>query len=269
MTATLSGRILITGATGGIGQAIARAFAAQGAELILTGRRAEVLEPLARELGATTLVADLADRDALARLAEAAGPLDVCIANAALPATGRLDELEQDEIDTILEVNLAAPIAMSKALLPGMLERGRGHFVFISSLSGKVASPMASMYNATKFGLRGFSLALREDLHRSGVSSSVVLPGFISEAGMFHDSGVKLPRGVGTRTPAQVADGVLRAVREDRAEVIVAPFGLRFGAEVAGIAPGLGARMGRRLGADEIARGLAAGQRDKRPTAGR
>jgi short-subunit dehydrogenase len=260
-------RVLVTGATGGIGQAIARAFAASGAELVLSGRREDVLVPLARELEAQSAVADLADRADLNRLIADAGAVDVLVANAALPGSGLLVDLAQAQIDATLEVNLAAPIALARALLPGMLERGHGHLVFISSLAGKAASPAASLYNATKFGLRGFALGVREDLHGSGVSASVVLPGFISDAGMFHDSGVTLPRGVGTRTPDQVATAVLTAVREDRAEVTVAPLGLRLGSELAQLAPAFGARAQRRLGGGRVARRLAGAQAPKRPPA--
>jgi uncharacterized protein len=260
----VAGRVLVTGATGGIGHAIARAFASRGASLLLTGRRTDVLEPLARELGAETLACDLADRGDVERLAEAAGPVDVLVANAALPATGVLTELGQDEIDRILEVNLRAPVTLARMLAPGMVERGRGQLVFVSSLSGKVASPASSMYSATKFGLRGFSLGLRADLAPKGVGVSVVLPGFISDAGMFADAKIELPAGVGTRTPDQVAAGVIRAVERNRAEVEVAPLSLRIGAAFASVAPGIAASVSKRLGSDRIATELAAGQAYKR-----
>jgi uncharacterized protein len=262
MTA-LSGRVLVTGATGGIGHAIARAFAAAGSELVLSGRRTDVLEPLARQLNAQTIAADLGVRSELDRLVAEAGAVDIVVANAALPGTGFLVALSQEEIDAVLEVNLRAPIALARAVLPGMLERKRGHVVFVSSLSGKAASPVSSMYNATKFGLRGFALAVRQDLHGTGVSASVVCPGFISDAGMFHESGVQLPRGVGTKTPEQVAAAVLKAVARDRAEINVAPFGLRLGADFANFAPGISAFVQRKSGGDEIAHGLAAGHAEK------
>ena len=221
----LSGRVLVTGATGGIGQAIARTIAARGATLILSGRRMEVLEPLASALGARAIACDLASREDVQRLIAEAGELDVLIANAALPASGAFTELTQEEIDRMLEVNLRAPIALAHAVAPAMVARGGGHIVFVSSLSGKVASPASSIYSATKFGLRGFALGLREDLRPHGVGVSVVLPGFIRDAGMFADAGVELPRGVGTRTPDDVAAGVIRAIERNRAEVEVAPLG--------------------------------------------
>ncbi|WP_249009640.1 SDR family oxidoreductase [Conexibacter sp. DBS9H8] len=263
--AGLSQRVLITGATGGIGEAIARRFGADGAALVLSGRRIGQLERLAGELDAQTIAADLSVRAEVTRLAATAGTVDILIANAALPGTGLVADMTQESIDTILEVNLRAPIALARALLPGMLERGRGHIVFVSSLSGKVASPAASLYNATKFGLRGFALGLREDLAGRGVSASVILPGFISDAGMFHDAGITLPRGVGTRTPEQVADAALRAVRRDRAEVIVAPLALRLGSDLAAIAPGLSAWVQRRAGGTGIAYDLAEAQTGRRP----
>src|SRR5436305_6316736 len=184
----VSGNVLITGATGGIGHAIARAFGRRGAKLLLTGRRAEVLEGLAAEVGGRALACDLALRDDVGRLAVEASEIDVLVANAGVPATGVLTALTEERIDRILEVNLRAPIALAHALAPGMIERGRGHMVFVSSLSGKAASPASSIYSATKFGLRGFALGLREDLRPHHVGVSTVLPGFISDAGMFADA---------------------------------------------------------------------------------
>ena len=115
------------------------------------------------------------------------------VANAALPASGRVEDFEPEEIDRAIDVNLRAPIQLTRALLPGMLERGRGHVVLVSSLSGKVASPRSGIYSATKFGLRGFAAGLREDVEPRGIGVTVVFPGFVSEAGLFAESGVRLP----------------------------------------------------------------------------
>jgi short-subunit dehydrogenase len=260
----LSGSVLLTGASGGIGHAIARAVSDRCESLILTGRRADVLEPLAAELAARLIVSDLASRADVARLIDEAGRVDVLIANAGVPATGLLVELTQDEIDRMLEVNLRAHVALARALAPRMIERRRGHMVFVSSLSGKAVAPASSVYSATKFGLRGFALALREDLRPHGVGVSTVLPGFIREAGMFVDSKASLPPGVGTRSPQEVARAVITAVERDRAEVGVAPLHMRVGASIAGVAPALAAAVSRRLGSEGLAAEIAAGQRDKR-----
>jgi uncharacterized protein len=263
----LAGRTaLLTGATGGIGNAIARALAAQGAHLILTGRRAGVLDELAAELDARALVCDLSQREEVARLADealAAGA-SLLVANAAHPASGLLVDLTQEQIDLMLEVNLRAPIALARSLAPAMIERGSGHMVFISSLAGKAASPSSSVYSATKFGVRGFALGLREDLRAHGVGVSAIFPGFIRDAGMFADAEMDLPRGVGTKTPQDVAAAVIRAVRRNRAEVEVAPVGLRIGTSFAAVAPELAAAVSRRMGSHQIATDLTAGQLDKR-----
>jgi short-subunit dehydrogenase len=260
----LDGRILLTGASGGIGQAIARSVAERGASLILTGRRTELLEPLAEELGGRALPCDLASREDVARLADETADVDVLIANAALPASGLLMDLTQEQIDRMLEVNLRAPVALARAFAERMAGRGRGHIVFLSSLSGKAASPASSVYSATKFGLRGFALGLREDLRPHGVGVSVVLPGFIRDAGMFAEAGIELPRGVGTRSPEDVAAAVIHAIDRNRAEVEVAPSSLRIGANLAAVAPGFASAVSRRMGGERIATNLAHGQRDKR-----
>ena len=195
--------VLLTGASGGIGQAIARALDERGAKLLISGRRGEQLERIAADLGGrpTALAADLTLAADATALAERAGAVDVLVANAALPASGPIVDFTPEEIDRALDVNLRAPVQLTRALLPGMVERGNGHVVLVSSLAGKVASVGSSLYSATKFGLRGFAAGLREDLHGTGVGVTVVFPGFVSGAGMFADSGVRLPRGVGTRTP--------------------------------------------------------------------
>jgi short-subunit dehydrogenase len=259
-------RALVTGATGGIGNAIAHALHERGARVLLSGRRREALDELAAELGerAEVLVADLSERGAPAELAEAAGAVDVLVANAALPASGRVEDFDPDQIDRALDVNLRAPVQLTRALLPGMLERGRGHVVFVSSLSGKAASPRSGIYSATKFGLRGFAAGLREDVEAKGIGVTVVFPGFVSEAGLYAESGVKLPPWVGTRTPEQVAAAVVRGIERERAEVDVAPLGLRLGTRIAALAPVTAARVQRRLGSERIADALAEAQRGKR-----
>jgi short-subunit dehydrogenase len=260
----LQGRtVLLTGASGGIGRAIARALDARGARVLLSARREDVLERVRAELGGRPrcLPIDLSDPAGAAVLAERAGDVDALVANAGLPASGRIERLSTDEIDQALDVNLRAPIQLTRALVPGMLERGRGHLVFVSSLSGKVASPRGSLYSATKFGLRGFAAGLREDVEPKGVGVTVVYPGFVSNAGMFAASGARLPPWVGTRTPEQVAEAVVSGIEGERAEIDVAPLTLRAGSLVASLAPVTVARLQRRLGSVGVADSIAKGQR--------
>jgi short-subunit dehydrogenase len=257
-------RVLLTGATGGLGQAIARGLHARGAILTLTGRRAEVLEPLAAEVGGRVIVSDLAEADAPARLLAEAGEIDVLVANAGLPGSGRLNSFTPEEIDRALDVNLRAPMLLAHGLTEAMVARGRGHLLFMSSLSGRAASPGTSVYAATKFGLRGFALALREDLAPKGVGVSVILPGFISDAGMFAESGAKLPPFVGTKRPDDVARAVVKAIEANRAELDVAPLPLRAGAHLAALAPGPIGTIQRKLGATTTAAQFEKGQADKR-----
>jgi len=256
--------VLITGASGGLGQAVAHALAARGARLTLTSRRAELLEDLAGELGAAVIVADLSSSEDVARLAAEASGTDVLVANAGIPAAGRLESFTVEQVDRVIDVNLRSAIVLTHALLPGMFERRRGHLVFMSSIAGKTTVPGDPLYHATKYGLRGFSAAMRMDLHGTGVSSSCIFPGFIRDAGIFADSGVKLPPGVGTRTPEDVGRAVVSAIERDRGEIEVATFSQRAGARVAGLAPDLSAAMVRRSGGPRIAREMDAALRDKR-----
>lgn len=267
MAVDLNGaRVLLTGASGGIGNAIGRALHDRGATLAITGRRTDALDALAAELGdrVDVLQADLAERADVEGLPGRAGPIDVLVANAALPASGRLDSFTPEQLDRAIEVNLRAPIQLTRALVPGMLERGRGHVVLVSSLSGKVAAGGASVYSATKFGIRGFGMSLHDELHGTPVGVTTVFPGFIRDAGMFAEAGVDLPKGVATRTPEQVAGAVLEGIEKDRAEIDVAPLSLRAGAWLSGAAPAAVAALNRRMGASGVAERLAEGQRDKR-----
>jgi short-subunit dehydrogenase len=256
--------VLLTGATGGLGQAIARALRARGAELVVSGRRSDVLEPLAAEVNARAVTVDLSVPPEIDRLVQEAGEVDILVANAALPAAGTLDSFSVREIDRALDVNLRAPILLAHALAPGMVKRGKGHLLFMSSLAGKAATPATGLYNATKYGLRGFSSALRADLRSAGVGVSCVFPGFIRDAGMFAEAGVKLPPGVGTRTPEDVARAVVSAIERNRGEVDVAPLSLRASAKLSSVAPELASNLARRLGADQVAHDLETAQRVKR-----
>ena len=261
----LAGRsVLLTGATGGLGHTIARRLRAEGAELILTGRRADVLELIAAETQARALAVDLADAAAVQRLASECADVDVLVANAGLPGTGQLTSFSVEQVDRALAVNLRAPMVLARELVEHMVARRSGHIVLMSSLAGKVGAPRSSVYSATKFGLRGFAQSLRQDLHPSGVGVSAIFPGFVRDAGMFHDTGTKLPPGVGTVAPEAVAEAVVRAIERNRGEIDVAPVSLRAGAIAAGVVPDLAASVSRRLGGTRVAEQHVATQKHKR-----
>jgi short-subunit dehydrogenase len=264
----LSGRTaLLTGATGGLGRAIAAALAGRGAKLILSGRKPEALEAMAAELpgeGHSTVPCDLAEVGAAEKLAAEAGDVDILVANAGLPGTGRLPDYSVEQLTGTLRVNLEAPILLARALEPGMLERGSGHMVFISSLSGKSATPLSSIYNATKFGLRGFALGLRADLDPLGIGVSIVSPGTIREAGMYSDSGAPPLPGLGTGTPAQVSAAVVKAIEKNKVEITVAPPQQRFLAHFALASPGISVKIASGEQGQKAAATVAKGQLDKR-----
>jgi len=265
----LSGRkALLTGATGGLGRAIAAALAERGAVLTLSARNREALEQMAAELpgsGHSVLPADLAEPDVAERLAAEATGTEILIANAGLPGAGKLDEFSAEEVKRALRVNLEAPMLMAQALYPAMLEAGSGHLVFVASLSGKAASPRSSIYNATKFGLRGFALGLRSDLNPRGVGVSIVSPGFIREAGMFADAGAKPPPGMGTSTPEQVGAATVKAIERNKVEITVAPLPQRAGAHLALVSPSLSVKAQSGSAGQKAAKDIASGHSsDKR-----
>jgi short-subunit dehydrogenase len=263
----LDGRTaLLTGATGGIGEAIARALHRKGATVILSGRRAEVLERVRDGLGDRAEVepADLTDRADVERLAKRAEAVDVLVANAGLPASGRLEEFSPEQIDRALDVNLRAPLQLARAAIPPWIERGSGAMVFVSSLSGRAATPGSGLYSATKFGLRGMAAGIRADLAPHGIGVTTVFPGFIREAGMFAEAKVDLPRGVGTSSPAEVAEAVVRGIEQGKDELTVAPAGMRILTRASEWAPVISGRIQRRLPAADISDAVAKGQVDKR-----
>jgi short-subunit dehydrogenase len=257
---------LLTGATGGLGRAIAQALAGRGVRLVLSSRKDSELEELTASLpggGHRTIVSDLAEEGEALRLLGEAGEVDVLVANAGLPASGRLDGFTQEEIGRALRVNLESPVRMARELAPRLAERGSGHLVFVSSISGKAATARASLYAATKFGLRGFALCLREDLRGSGVGVSVISPGAIREAGMFADSGAAGHPLIGTGTPEQVGRAVVTAIERNRGEIAVAPLRQKVLGAFAVNFPELSGRMAGGL-ATRVADEIAAGQADKR-----
>lgn len=260
-------RALITGASGGLGRAIARELADHGTHLILSGRSRERLEAALVALPGDrheVLTADLAQLEAPEELVAAAGEVDVFVSSAGVPASGWLEEYQPDQLARALRVNLEAPMQIARLLTPRLVKRRRGHLVFVSSLAGKVPSPGLSIYCATKFGLRGFALALATELTSSGVGVTVVCPGFVRDVGMFAASGADVPAAVGSSSARDVARDVRRAIVRRKQEVVVAPHRHRAIAHAALTAPRLWRPALSGDAAVRTARQIAAGQLQKR-----
>lgn len=206
-----------------------------------TGRRKAELDALAAAIDGEVIVADLADRADLDRLCSGLDDIDVLVANAGL---GDPDDLvyTPEAIDHVLDVNLRAPMLLSTAFADARAGRP-GHIVLVGSLQGLTALPECRLYSATKFGLRGFSLSLRQDLAEVGIGVTHLAPGFIRDAGMFAESGIDLPPGVRTRAPEEVGELTVKAIRENKGEVFVSPPELRFLSAVGGLTPGLTAKV--------------------------
>jgi short-subunit dehydrogenase len=232
--------VLLTGASTGLGPFIARRLHRAGARFVLSARNKAALDQLAEEIGdARVVLADLARAGEPERLAREAGEVDVLVSNAGMPASGRLTSYTVEEIDRALAVNLRAGIVLARELAPRMVERKSGHMVFMGSTAGKIPAAGITLYNATKFGIRGFALALREELFKAGVGVSVISPTFVSEAGMWAETGLKANPIAGEVTPERVAEAVYAAITKNKAESDVVGLPLRASLKVLAVAPGL------------------------------
>jgi 3-oxoacyl-[acyl-carrier protein] reductase len=184
---SLSGKTaLVTGATGGIGAAIARALHAQGAHVVLSGTREAVLQELASELGGRTsaVAANLSDPAAVDGLIEAAeaaagAPVDVLIANAGITKDGLLLRMKDEDWADVIRVNLESYFRLSRAAVKGMMRRRYGRIVGITSVVGVTGNPGQANYAASKAGMIGFSKALAQEVASRGITVNCVAPGFI------------------------------------------------------------------------------------------
>jgi 3-oxoacyl-[acyl-carrier protein] reductase len=177
---------LVTGATGGIGAAIARAMHAQGAHVVLSGTREAVLQDLAAELGARTsaVPANLSDPAAVDGLIEAAeaaagAPIDILVANAGITKDGLLMRMKDDDWSQVLKVNLESYFRLSRAAMRGMMKRRHGRIIGITSVVGVTGNPGQANYAASKAGMIGFSKALAQEVATRGITINCVAPGMI------------------------------------------------------------------------------------------
>jgi short-subunit dehydrogenase len=266
----LKGRTaLVTGASGGLGTHIARRLAREGVNVVVSGRREDALAAVAAELSefaveALAVPADLSDLsqiDPLIERSEAAlGPIDLLVNNAGMETTSAFTSYTREELTSTVDVNLTAPLLLTHRLVPGMLSRGRGHVVFISSAAGKVGPAYQEPYAATKAALIGLTQSLRAEYLDAPVGFSVVCPGFILGDGMYQrmvEDGFKSNRLMGQTTTEKVTDGVIDAIRRDRPEVVETGAPIRPMLALGQLAPRLVERVAPRFGVTELFRSVA------------
>jgi short-subunit dehydrogenase len=266
----LSGRTaLVTGASGGLGTHIAKRLAREGMDVAVSGRREDALAQVVGELEAlgvkaAAVPADLCDLRTIDPLVEgveaALGPIDVLVNNAGVESVGAFTSYTREELSSMVDVNLTAPLLLTHRLTPGMLGRGRGHVVFISSMAGKVGPAFNEPYAATKAGLVGLTQSLRAEYLDAPVGFSVVCPGFIAGDGMYErmvKEGHRSNRMMGETTTEKISDAVVRAIRENKAEMIESGAPVRPMLAVAQVAPGLVERVAPKFGITELFRKVA------------
>jgi short-subunit dehydrogenase len=239
-------RGLVTGASGGIGRAVAVALARQGVVLALHGRDVDALAVTAAATGGHCLVADLTEPGAPVSLAKQAeehlGGVDILVAGAGAGWAGPFASMTDAAVERIIGLDLVAPTELARALVPAMAARGRGCLVFVGSVAGHVGVPGESVYSAAKAGLVGLADSLRAELASSGITVSVVSPGPVSTA-FFDRRGVpytrRFPRPV---PPERVAAAVVTAVGSGRPELLV-PRWLSVAVRLRGAAPAMYRRL--------------------------
>jgi len=235
---------LVTGASSGIGAATVAELARRGMRVRATGRNGTALEELASRTGATFLTADLGRAEEVERVASWAGEVDLVVNNAGVGWAGPLSAIPLDRAEEMIRVNLLAPVLLTGSLLPGMIERERGHVVNVASIAGHLGVGWEAVYAATKAGMIALSDSLRVELRGLGVGVSVVSPGPVDTA-FFERSGHpyerRFPRLV---RPERVARWIARAARHDIAQVFI-PGWLAFPAWLHGAFPPLYRRLSR------------------------
>jgi short-subunit dehydrogenase len=220
-------RVLITGASSGIGAALARRLAERGAVMGLVARRAERLAQVLADCrrtspDSTMWVTDLGDAEEVDRLGLRAwddlGGIDVLVNNAATPKRRVVDALDPADVEAVMRINFFGPMRLTLAILPRMLQRGHGLIVNVSSVGGRLGIIHETAYCASKFALCGWSESMAVDLHGTGVSVKLIQPGPV-DTEIWDQPGSEEPLYQGPKVPAEeVADGIIAALGSDRFE---------------------------------------------------
>ena len=226
--------VIITGGSAGVGAATARKFADAGANLVLAARGKKVLERMAQELRARTRVEtvtmDVSDTDACMNLFKkaefASGSVHVLVNNAGYHERGPAENITTVDLGTMIDVNLKAPIILSRLALPYLRQAGGGAIINVASLAGRTAVPGAATYSATKFGLRAFTMALAEELRDSNIKVAVVSPGPIDTGFIMSniDNVSDLVFSQPISTAEQVADEIMKLCVNNKIERSMPPF---------------------------------------------
>lgn len=223
---------VLTGASQGIGRYIAVALAREGINLLLVARNYENLEATANMLKAHDVKveiapADITDPDQRRNIPKRArnhfGQIDYLINNAGIEDVYPFHLQDPDVIDATYNTNLLAPVALCREVLPWMLERRMGRIVNIASLAGILGMPFASVYASSKAGLVEWSISTHAELMDSGVTVSVICPGFVGDTGMFARKHRKAPGSLGISKPEDVADAVIKALNTGKPQILVSP----------------------------------------------
>lgn len=260
---------IITGASRGIGTHIAQSLAEQGMSLVLAARSQEGLEHTRQRVlqagaKAISVPTDVSDETALAELVERAesefGSVDLLVNNAGVETFTTYHLVAHQEIHDAVRVNLLAPMLLTQLVLSGMLRRRRGHVVNVASLAGKVGLACMETYSATKGGLVAFTQSLRATYRGTGVSASVICPGFVAEGGMYEQFVAK-QRSIRLRikptSAKMVGRAVVRVVHEDLPELIVTPRPIRPLLAAATLSPRMAEQAVERLGFNDLIRAAA------------
>lgn len=265
---------ILTGASRGLGVLMAEALASKGVSLALAARSEGDLEETvgrvqARGVRAIAVPTDVTKAEDLERLVarttDELGPPSLLVNNAGIEKLGAFESLSLDQISSIFATNVVALVSLTRLVVPGMLERGRGHVVNISSMAGKVAAPYYTIYSASKHAVVGFSWSLRAELHGRGVGVSVVCPGYVEDTGMFsYRKAGSPPKTVGTVRPEDVAATVVKVIERDKAEALVAGGIMKVADVMHAVSPELAMRIGTRSGAYDYIEKMA----EKARTAG-
>ncbi len=254
--------VLLTGASRGIGYFIAHTLAHAGAVVVGVARSEEGLYQTKRDIEKDggvfhSLPLDLKNIKGLSELVEKAksinGEVDILVNNAGIELYNEYQNYSADDLSDVLNINLHAPMELTRLFLPSMLERG-GHIVSVASLAGKKGVAFNTPYSASKAGLIMWTDGMRQELRGTKVNISVICPGYISDAGMFYDGHIDPPALLGSSKPQDVADAVLKAILQNKAEIIVNKGPIKPLLAIGQISPVFGDTVVRKFGVPELSK---------------